>query len=160
VDIPSAPTAPFPNKTAAFIIKPNPQVPIVQRMSFQVSVLWFKNATSDSRNDYHWSLFISPAASVQGTKYDAVNSGIGVTEWNYSYLPNYNKTQSALFGGEVVMGIITSEEAFKALMLSTPLPTDGENCQTWISNVVYNAVQQGILNEAASQAIQSVPVRL
>jgi hypothetical protein len=130
-------------------------------MSFQVSVLWFKNANSDSRNDYHWSLFVSPAASAQGTKYDAVNSErrIGTIEWNYSYLPNYNKTQSALFGGEVVMGIITSEETFKALMLSTPLPKDGENCQTWISNVVHNAVQQGILNKAASQAIQSMPVR-
>src|SRR5579871_3512347 len=104
-------------------------------MSFQISVLWFKNANNDARNDYHWSLFVCPTNSAQGTKYDAVNSG--GTKWNYSHLPNYNKTHSALFGGEVPMGSITSEETFKTLMLSTPLPKQTENCQTWISNVVH-----------------------
>jgi hypothetical protein len=57
------------------------------------------------------------------------------------------------------MGSIASEETFKTLMLSTPLPKEGENCHTWISNVVHKAVQQGIFQESASQAIGNIPVR-
>jgi hypothetical protein len=65
-------------------------------MSFQVYVLWFKNADPASQNDYHWSLFIAPVRSWKGVKYDTVSSTnvSGTLEWNYSHLPGYTMRQS------------------------------------------------------------------
>src|SRR5277367_3066306 len=130
-------------------------------MSHEVAILWFRNADTNSRNDYHWSLFVCPVKTTYGTKYDALASTnvANVTEWNYSHLPGYNKQKSALLGGAIELGYINGEELLKSLMLSTPLPKGGENCQNWVSNVVQEAVRQRILPSSATQALRTIPTR-
>jgi len=127
-------------------------------MSHQVYILWFGNNTG---NDYHWSLFVAPINSTKGVKYDALSSTnlSNVLEWNYSHLPGYDMRQSSSFGDSVMLGVITDVEGFKTLMLSTPLPISGENCQTWVRKVVQEAVKQKSLPTSATVQIGTVPVR-
>jgi hypothetical protein len=130
-------------------------------MSQDVYVLWFKNADINSRNDYHWSFFIAPTGSTRGVKYDAFSTSAmtGVLEWSYSHVPNYEMGQSVNLGAPTILGTIGDVEGFKTLMLSIPLPNTGENCQTWIKNVVDGAVKQGRLPASAIGQIGTIPVR-
>lgn len=122
-----------------------------------MNILWFKNADGNSQNDYHWSFFIATPDSTNGIKYDAF--AVGPDQWTYSYSSNYEMTQSRRFGGYVYVGEINDSEAFKSLMLETPLPTSGENCQSWIRNVVASAISKGILPWTASGQLDTLPIR-
>jgi hypothetical protein len=130
-------------------------------MSHQVCILWFKNADTTSRNDYHWSLFIAPVNSSNGVKYDALSStnSSGVLQWDYSHLPGYEIQQSLNFGDVIMLGSISDIERFKAMMLATPLPSVGENCQSWIRQVVQEVVRQGMLPASATAKVETVPIR-
>lgn len=50
-----------------------------------------------------------------------------------------------------------SSEDLQNLMLGTPLPNTGENCQTWVTKVVEDAVQLGYLGESVLEKLQTVP---
>jgi hypothetical protein len=58
-----------------------------------------------------------------------------------------------------MLGTISDVEAFKALMLDTPLPSTGENCQSWIRRVVKRAVDLGSLPTDAAAQVETVPIR-
>ena len=130
-------------------------------MPLRVSILWFHNRESNSNNDYHWSLFVCPADSTRGTKYDAFATSAedGSLGWRPSRALNYDENQSALLGGSFELGYIRDEESFVELMLSVPMPGSGENCQTWVSNVVVEAVQQGVLSKSAKKVVKEIPIR-
>jgi|SRR5271154_4368928 len=126
-------------------------------MSQEVYVLWFKTADVASPNDYHWSFFIAPVGSTKGTKFDAFATSS--TTWTYSHVPNYEMTQSVSYGGHTSLGRISDFDAFKSLMLATSLPKAGENCQTWIKNVVDGAVRKGSLPQSAATQVGTIPAR-
>jgi len=130
-------------------------------MSYRVSILWFNNRDPDSENDYHWSVFVNPVNSTRGTKYDAFAStdDDGTMRWSYSHAPNYDERQSALFGGSIKLGNISDVDSFLELMLSTELPGSDENCQTWVTNVVTEAVRKRMLPKSANKLVNDVPVR-
>ena len=92
-----------------------------------------------------------------GTKYDAFN--VGAYQWTYSYSQDYEMTQSKRFGGWVLLGEVNDAEDFKSLMLATPLPKAGENCQTWIKNVVASTISNGSLPSTASGQLATIPER-
>jgi len=58
-----------------------------------------------------------------------------------------------------MLGTISDVETFKALMLDTPLPSTGENCQSWIRRVVKRAVDLGSLLRGAGAQVEIVPIR-
>ena len=57
------------------------------------------------------------------------------------------------------LGSISDVEWFKVMMLATPLPSIGENCQSWIWKVVQKAVIQGKLPVSATAKAEAVPTR-
>ena len=127
------------------------------KMSQDVHVLWFKTADANTSNDYHWSFFIAPVGSTKGTKYDAFATSN--TTWSYSHVPNYEMTQSVNYGGHTMLGRISDLDGFTSLMLDTPLPKAGENCQTWIKNVVDGAVKKSSLSQTAREQLGTIPAR-
>jgi hypothetical protein len=58
-----------------------------------------------------------------------------------------------------MLGSISDVESFKAMMLATPLPSVGENCQSWVRKVVQEAVRQRMLPASATAQAQTVPIR-
>ena len=71
----------------------------------------------------------------------------------------YQIQQSVNFGDVIMLGSISDVEGFKVLMLATPLPSIGENCQSWIRKVVREAVRQGKLPASATAKVETVPIR-
>jgi len=155
-------TVGFPRRQISLSLVVNLAVALVSsQMSLRVSILWFHNRDSNSNNDYHWSIFICPANSAIGTKYDAFATIAedGDFSWEPSQALNYNEQQSAYLGGSFELGYISDENSFAELMLSVPMPGSGENCQTWVTNVVAKAVQQRVLPKSANKVVKEIPVR-
>jgi len=126
-------------------------------MPFVVYLLWFTEIDPNSNNAFHWALFIAPAENhLIGFKYDVRRDNNG----NWTSQPmRYQMRQSRRLGGVFFLGSINDANPLIQIMTATPLPVEGENCQTWVWKVVIRAVELGILPNTALAQLALVPVR-
>jgi len=63
--------------------------------------------------------------------------------------------------GRTEIGRPNDIEAFTRVMDETPLPLgvgEEENCQSWVKDVISNAVEEGIIGEEALDEMWGIPI--
>lgn len=117
----------------------------------------------------HWSIYLQSYSEKGGPVYDVAYDP-NQARWRFrksqanevthvSSVWEGNRPSGGYQGG-TVLGTIDDLYAFQAIVRSTPLPGlpgYGENCQTWVEDVVSTAVNEGLLNSDALETLYQVP---
>lgn len=130
-------------------------------MTYEVSVLYFQNEVGVPR---HWSIFIKQIGSATGTKHDALSHQTGNLmrprmTWKYGAINNYDALQSGSADDLILLDTVNDVEGLIQIMRSKSALPGGpsENCQTWVYNVIAEAVRVGLIDESAINTLATVP---
>lgn len=131
---------------------------------YDVCVLQF----TQSGRPLHWSIYLQSQDEEGGPVFDVwyfehqgrwqrkERMAAEVTE-STSVWGDTSRSSNRYYGG-TILGTIQDAETFYEIIKSTRLPSyRGENCQTWVENVISGAVREGILERNAISTLQTIP---
>ena len=107
----------------------------------------------------HWLLFLAPQrGSNIGSAYDVVDNDKSA-KWERRNRDNHDISESGTFQDKLVLGRIEDEkgEDFENVIDETPLPVEGEDCQTYVMNVVKKLVEKNIVHKLALTYMTQAP---
>ena len=136
-----------------------------QQATYDVCVLQF----SQEIPVLHWSIYLqSNDDDIDGGPVYDVWYVVDLGRWqrmerNASKVTQFSsvwtgkaKGSSRYYGG-TNLGRINDIRAFQRIVRSTEMPSEGENCQSWVEYVIFGAYYEGLLDRDALRELSRIP---
>ena len=155
--------SPINNQQTFYQVRPGTDI---HNGTCEVSILLYE----DTPPLLHWAIFTEPAGFLGGPVLDVTRDD-QTGAWTGRLMPAAFATptssrfaqkemNSGRYVGMVPLGKIDANNIpeFQNIARSTPAPTGpGENCQSWVKNVIGQATQRGMLSPESFNRAASAP---